>query len=178
MENEIKPPEHIREFLPGYPEWQLKIFKKYPSLFENVGKSPMESCMSFGLECGEGWAIILDNLFNCLSHLPRRYVKLKEPDDNKTHGEYGPVKVVLDQVKEKWGTLRVYYHIEDHEPNPERFDETSRKEYIDWKSDYIDGAIGLAEVFSENTSEISGLPGKLRTDGWWRVRTDEEYEQE
>lgn len=35
---------------------------KYPKLFVNRYKSPMESCLSFGFECDSGWFWLIDNL--------------------------------------------------------------------------------------------------------------------
>lgn len=64
------------------------LVDKYPKLFEEYGKSPKESCMAFGCDCGDGWFGLLDEL--CL--------KLSK------------YNVILVQVKEKWGGLRVYVH--------------------------------------------------------------------
>lgn len=61
----------------------------------------------------------------------------------------------ITQVKEKWGTLRFYIN----EGNKEIFKR-----------------IDKAEEESENTCEITGKVGELRTDiGWYRVLCDEEY---
>ena len=38
------------------------LYEKYPNLFENRHKSPMESCMSFGVEVGKGWYDIISDL--------------------------------------------------------------------------------------------------------------------
>ena len=61
------------------------------------------------------------------------------------------------QVKEKFGGLRFY---------------------INEGTDEIHQRIGEAELESMKTCEITGKPGKLRTDiGWYRTLCDEEYER-
>lgn len=71
-------------------ELEQKLIKKYPTLFQGVGKSPKESCMHWGMECGDGWYELIDRLCNKLVSL------------NST--------VVALQVKEKFGGLRFYAH--------------------------------------------------------------------
>jgi hypothetical protein len=79
-------------------------------------------------------------------------------------------QVTLDQVKEKFGTLRFYYTGGD---------------------DYIDGMVSLAESLTGVTCEECGNPGKTRGGGWVhtycepceearelaRAKQDEEWEQ-
>jgi hypothetical protein len=61
------------------------------------------------------------------------------------------------QVKEKFGGLRFY---------------------INEGTDEIHQRIGQAELESMKTCEITGRPGKLRTDiGWYRTLCDEEYDR-
>ena len=61
------------------------------------------------------------------------------------------------QVKEKFGGLRFY---------------------INEGTDEIHQRIGQAELESMKTCEITGRPGKLRTDiGWYRTLCGEEYER-
>ena len=54
-------------------------------------------------------------------------------------------QVVADQVKEKYGTLRFYYHGGD---------------------DVIDGMVRMAEAMSAVTCEVCGNPGTQRGGGW------------
>lgn len=69
-------------------ELQLKLIKKYPSLFKDINKPITESLIPFGCECGNGWYDILDELFDKLSQYKSLY---------------------LVQVKEKFAGLRVYF---------------------------------------------------------------------
>ena len=71
-------------------ELEQQLIEKYPKLFGDYGKSPMESCMAFGCDCGDGWYEILARL--CAS--------LEKYEDD----------VVFAQIKEKFGGLRVYFN--------------------------------------------------------------------
>lgn len=68
----------------------LQLVEKYPKLFIDYGKSPRESCMAFGCDCGDGWYNLIDDLCASLSIYEG---------------------VSLAQVKEKFGGLRVYLNI-------------------------------------------------------------------
>ena len=72
-------------------ELQEKLFKKYPSLFEyrkpEYNKKYLIPIV-FGLEVGDGWYGLLDELFGKMVGLDK--------------------KVRLTQVKEKFGGLRAY----------------------------------------------------------------------
>jgi len=71
-------------------EKQKILFEKYPSLFVDKDKSPSETCMCWGCECGDGWFDILDETCR----------KIIEIDKDK--------KFKFLQVKEKFGGLRLY----------------------------------------------------------------------
>jgi len=58
------------------------------------------------------------------------------------------VQVTVDQIKEKFGTLRFYYTGGD---------------------DYIDGLVSMAEAMSSVTCESCGNPGKSTGGGWIRT---------
>lgn len=121
---------------------ELELVKKYPKLFEYYGVSPQESCMAFGCECGEGWYNILDELFE----------KLSEYDG-----------IILAQVKEKFGGLRVYINGAPSGVSDEVYN-------------LIDGA----EDKSYTICESCGAEGKLYDDGWMRTHCaacEEEYQK-
>lgn len=61
-------------------------------------------------------------------------------------------QVVADQVKEKFGTLRFYYHGGD---------------------DVVHGMVCLAESMSGVTCETCGKPGHLRSGGWIQSLCDD-----
>jgi len=75
-------------------ELEKKIFEKYPKIFAGRKRPITENLMSFGFECGDGWAWILETLCDAL----QTWID-KE----------GTSQVVAAQVKEKFGTLCFYY---------------------------------------------------------------------
>lgn len=77
------------------PELQDKLVRKYPKIFEMVGSTPQESCMCWGIDCGDGWYWLID--------------KLCEELQNSIDKTYpASPQVVAAQVKEKFGGLRFY----------------------------------------------------------------------
>jgi len=116
------------------------LYEKYPNLFINRSKSPSESCMSFGVECGIGWYDILFSLCYMINnHEKNENYKVA----NRENYEYNPV--AFDQIKEKFGGLRVY---------------------ISGGDDYINGLIHMAETFSYKICENCGERGKSNKGGW------------
>jgi hypothetical protein len=119
-----------------------KLIEKYPVLFRDHTKSPMQSLMCFGCEVGDGWFTILDELFAEWTNIMK--------EQNFT--------IILTQVKEKFGTLRVYYHAT---PNYETNNDDKAAVY-----DRIEELLRLAEEKSAVTCESCGKPGKLNNNGW------------
>lgn len=74
-------------------ELELKLVEKYPTILKDYGGDKQKTCMHFGMECGDGWYDLLDDLLSKLDYL------------SKNSG----VQVITDQIKEKFGTLRFYY---------------------------------------------------------------------
>ena len=100
---------------------QNQLFEKYPQLFSNKDKNPMTSCMAWGIECGNGWYDIISSVCWMIKQHEdnKRWQKEFKDKQNQeikeTTGisiigdepEYFPVK--FDQVKEKYGGLRIYF---------------------------------------------------------------------
>jgi hypothetical protein len=120
----------------------------------NRNRSMMETTMYWGFECGDGWFDILDQLMGNIQH----HIDWKERqrevairfNSKAASGEMREVpkeisQVTVDQVKEKFGTLRFYYTGGD---------------------DYIDGLVSMAESMSGVTCETCGNPGKSTGGGW------------
>jgi NADH pyrophosphatase NudC (nudix superfamily) len=76
--------------------------------------------------------------------------EFKQKTDTEYKSDYIPVK--FDQVKEKFGGLRIYHSGGD---------------------DYIDGLIGMAESFSYKICEICGERGQPNKGGWISTLCDE-----
>ena len=94
-----------------------------------------ETAMCWGFECGDGWFPLINQLMSNIQH----HLDWKNKD-----GEVVP-QVVLDQVKEKFGTLRFYYTGGD---------------------DYVRGLVSMAEAMSEILCEECGKPGTRTSGGW------------
>lgn len=125
-------------------ELAKKLYDKYGSVFkfENTDPAGPSPFNMFGIECGDGWYDILDHLLFCISS-HQKYAKKNDP-------EY--VDIEIQQIKEKFGTLRFYYSGGD---------------------DYIDGLVRFAEAMTETTCEVCGNKGKIRDTGWIQTLCDE-----
>ena len=78
------------------PELTKQLYDKFPDLFKEKDLPPEQSNMCWGFECSDGWY----NIIFTLCSLIQIHQKSQTPD-------YKPV--VVQQVKEKFGTLRFYY---------------------------------------------------------------------
>jgi len=129
-------------------ELQDQLFQKYPKLFSNRTKSPRESCMAWGIECNNGWYELLASVcWRIFQHEKniedKKRILADEPEKIKAELEYSPVK--FDQIKEKYGGLRIYFTGGD---------------------DYIDGIVSMAEEYSYKVCEVCGNSGKPNKGGW------------
>jgi len=118
-------------------ELQQKLFDKYPLLFAQHDLDMKETCMCWGIETGDGWFDLIDTLCKTI----QSYITLNHKP-----------QVEFVQVKEKFGTLRVYTAGGD---------------------DIIHGMIWFAESLSGTICEVCGKPGHCNESGWIRCRCDE-----
>lgn len=118
------------------PELTKQLYDNFPDLFKEKDLPPEQSNMCWGFECSDGWY----NIIFTLCSLIQIHQKSQKPN-------YKPV--VVQQVKEKFGTLRFYYTGGD---------------------DTVSGMVAYAEAISGITCEICGDRG---TTDWKRswVRT-------
>lgn len=161
-------------------ELDKKLVKDHPSLCKDRYGDMRATCMCWGFSCGDGWYKILAELFTELDQI-------------------APNKITLDQVKEKFGGLRIYYTYHDLEPT--WWDKIPTTLYIYLRSilpnkigshvirflkdiglkdacDRANDAITKAEEKSYETCEWCGKPGKRRGRGWIRTLCDECVELE
>ena len=102
------------------------LCEKYPKIFVD----------HYNFECGDGWFDLIDNLCSSIQN----------------HIDYNHApQVVVEQVKEKFGTLRFYYRGGD---------------------DMISGMVWHVENLSGKTCEVCGAPGKTRGRGWYYTACD------
>ena len=119
------------------------LYKKYQKIFRQHDSSMKETCMCWGIDCGDGWYKILETL--C-------YLLQFDTDRNN----YPQVEAT--QVKEKYGGLRFYYTI-----LASNKEDKSRERHCG----VIDGIVGFAEFLSEETCELCGsIDSVSQTKGW------------
>ncbi|NBX49342.1 hypothetical protein EBT25_05220 [bacterium] len=94
-----------------------------------------------GFDVGKGWWLLIETLCERIaSHTRQTNRNTKVIDE-----------VIVDQIKEKFGGLRFYYHGGDQ---------------------YIAGLVEMAESMSYFTCEQCGGRGKRRSTGWIRTLCD------
>ena len=114
------------------------LCKKYPKMMVNRNLPMMETCMCWGFDCGDGWFNILDQLMGNIQH----HIDWKNKNSEVV------AQVTLDQVKEKFGTLRFYYTGGDDE---------------------ISGMVRMAESMSGVMCEECSAPAETHGPGWIRT---------
>jgi len=133
----------------------LALQEKYPKILRDLGGDPGKTCMSVmhgGIAVGAGWIPLLEEVFRfCQFH----------------HDKNGYPQLVADQIKEKFGTLRFYYHFEDCDSdtweNGKKFNRTD---------EMLRGAISFAEGLTNRICEECGAPGKMSDTRWKAVRCE------
>jgi len=113
------------------------LMNKYLRIFRQKDLSMKETAMCWRIECGSGWYDLIDTLCYSLQRLTDKA---------------GHPQVEFTQVKEKFGSLRIY---------------------TDGASDLQWGLISFAEDLSEKICEKCGKSGKLRNDGWIQTLCDD-----
>ena len=108
-----------------------RLFNKYPSLFKRKDLSLHETCMCWGIECGDGW-------YNLLNDMCKQII------ESNSNTEF-------EQIKVKYGTLRVYAVATDP---------------------IVDSIISKAEHRSASTCDVCGERGKINDGPWYRVRCE------
>ena len=130
-------------------ELQNALFEKYPQLFSNRGKSRMESCMYWGIECNNGWYELLSSIcwriFQHEQNISERIAVRNKFGTQNDQSDLDYIPVKFDQIKEKFGGLRIYFSGGD---------------------DYVEGIIDMAEEYSYKVCEVCGNSGKPNKGGW------------
>jgi hypothetical protein len=172
------------------PSLDKQLCEKYPKIFKNRSASMQESCMHWGICVGDGWYNIIDMLCMAMSHSYSTGITIDKedadkfgiprPDDEGPDRYYLTVEspqVIADQVKEKFGTLRFYYHLEF---DKKVIDINKTGKYLDLQKiineyhHFFDGMVHMAETMSAHTCEDTGREGEMHASdgtlrGWRRV---------
>ena len=129
------------------------LCEKYPKMMVNRHAPMQETAMCWGFEVGDGWYNILNQLMSQIQH----HIDWKQDRKERFNQGEGCDQVTLDQVKEKFGTLRFYYSGGD---------------------EYIRGLVTMAEAMSAITCETCGNAGKFRGQGWYYTSCEEHAKEE
>ena len=125
---------------------EKKLYDKYPGLLKGFTLSPVQSCLAFGCEHGDGWYVIIENLLSVIEN------HLVNKNRGKTDKEDIMV-VTVDQIKEKFGGLRFYFSGGD---------------------EYVSGAVSMAENISYHICEHCGSTKNVtQTKGWIKSLCEE-----
>ena len=155
-------------------EFDAALCRDFPSLYRNRGADMRTTAMCWGMECGEGWANILRALSAGLTKVTENHASGSAAKAADHHFECG-FEIVADQVKEKFGTLRFYFHSESKpDVQPEEVD----GDYAKQIEAEIDGMVEMAERMSAVTCEACGRPGVMRGHGWYFVACEEHARDE
>ena len=112
-----------------------ELYNKYPHLFARRHLDRSQTCMSYGIEVNEGWISLIDEMSEKISAI--------DPE------------IQYEQIKEKFGALRVY-----------------TVGGIKEKSGDVNFIIEKYVSKSLTTCQFCGEPGELRRDGWLSVSCD------
>lgn len=133
-------------------EYDDKFMSRFPILLQNRNLDEMASCMAHGIECPIGWYRILEQLFS--------FIEFQNIEFSRKYG----VAAIADQVKEKFGTLRLYYGIRNVDENGNAIGSENAKcpksilDIVKTQLEaVIDGLIGEAEKMTETTCAICGM---------------------
>ncbi len=123
---------------------------------------------AFGLDIGDGWYQLIRDM---CAEISAAY-----------EAEGAAVDLVVDQVKEKYGTLRFYYHHEGQSIAIHAFDGLSGGSSLRTRpvsSDlqtWVERIVDDSDERRAHICETCGKPGSLRTDlGWVLTLCDEHY---
>ena len=127
-------------------EYDTYLCTTFPKMFVNRYKPMTETTMCWGFECGDGWFNIINQLCANIQH----------HIDWKNRKEEVVPQVTVDQVKEKFGSLRFYFTGGD---------------------EYIRGMATMAESMSGVTCEQCGNPGSTVGRGWLTTLCEKHAEE-
>jgi hypothetical protein len=156
-------------------ELELKLVAMFPNIFRDYGGSIYETCMGWGITCGDGW---FDILRNACEEVEEALLDTG-------------IVLIADQVKEKFGGLRFYYHFEGIPKRPAIMEfaekqldwltgkmcwygfakqrwwlHRARRKVFETKMEKARSAISRAEMKSYETCEDCGRPGKRHPGRW------------
>lgn len=113
---------------------------------------------AFGIDTGDGW-------YQLLYDMCKEIAEVLETAEK-------PVHIVVDQIKEKYGTLRFYYHFEGEEPGIQAFDfiGLGSMRIMPERDDVNQKISEIVQKYEDKSGEVCetcGCEGTERTDLRW-----------
>lgn len=127
-------------------EFDKLMCEKFPELFRDRRKPMNQTCMCWGFNIGEGWHQLLHDLCEKLDFIRQQTGLI----------------TVFDQIKEKFGGGRFYYHIDGSACKLE-------KKLVELWASLISSLISKAERESDQTCAVCGenyYHDKIVLHGW------------
>lgn len=178
------------------PELDKYLCEKYPKILSERNKSPAESCMYWGFECGDGWFFIIDTLCYRIQRHIDNPSYIKKTGLHKLLYNLGNLwnvtvwnnivyslfkKMPYDKYKkysDRWQFKDALYEKppEGHVPQvvfaqvKEKF--SGLRIYASGGDAYTDALISFAEDLSMNTCEVCGKTDETvgrNQNGWLRT---------
>ena len=124
---------------------------------------------AFGIDTGDGWYPLLREM---CAEIAAVYEQAGEPVD-----------LAVDQVKEKFGTLRFYYHLEGQKSAIHAFDNLSGGSSLricpgsSEVHQKVSEIVARYEKKSSQVCEVCGAPGCLRKELRWKLTLCDEHFQ-
>lgn len=175
---------------------EQKLYIKYPKLFKERNLPPAHTCMSFGLECSDGWYNIIDRMcFVIQNYIDQRRASISSikrfnralkaavnGNDKSLRSFYsksGYKEEKLDEIVNTTIKRNLPRESINNEDSPKQLMYTQIKEkfgalrvYSSGGDAYCSGIIGMAESMSRSVCERCGNPGKLSGTSWLRTICD------
>ena len=120
-------------------ELQEKLYADYPEIFKQKDLDMMQTAMCWGIQCGDGWYTLIDELCANIKNHVENFNRNKPEEDHMV--------CQATQVKEKFGGLCFYIYGGD---------------------EYIDGMISFAESMSYHICAECSAPSEKQENnrGW------------
>lgn len=185
------------------PELEKKLFDKYPKIFAQRKLPMTQTAMCWGIETGDGWYNIIDQLCRQIQHhidwRRKQYVRDKlhqralqramKGDKSsliKFHSFRGKVtQGTMDYVERDIQSYSMGNRNKNLVSKVPQIQAVQVKEkfgtlrfYTNHSDEYVDGLITMAESMTSVTCQDCGSPGKVRGLGWIYVACDEHSSKE
>ena len=90
-------------------ELEKKLLEKYPLILRDMYGDPKVTCMAWGITCGNGWYMLLENLLGTIQHHINEFNKGIQSGFPFYKDKQPIPQVVALQIKEKLSSLTFYY---------------------------------------------------------------------